>query len=146
MRTPSERRLLLDATQLAVFVGMLLDLGLPWWTRTEFHETYATFTGWHSLSVSPNFGWLVIIAAVPTALAWWLRRRWLSIVAAVVAVMLLVLGAASQAHLDGDGQGFAYAGFWIGWLLIAISAALRVADIVVARQVDEVRLSGTASS
>jgi hypothetical protein len=82
MRTPSERRLLLDATQLAVFVGMLLDLGLPWWTRTEFHETYATFTGWHSLSVSPNFGWLVIIAAVPTALAWWLRRRWLSIVAA----------------------------------------------------------------
>jgi hypothetical protein len=137
VRTPDERRLLLDAGQLALFVAMLVDLALPWWTRTEFTEPIKDFTGWGSLWDDPNLGWVVIITAVPSGVAWWLRRNWLSIAAVAWAVLVLVVVGASTAHLDSNNSGQPHAGLWVGWLLVAVTALLRIADVVVAVRVRE---------
>jgi hypothetical protein len=138
VRTPNERRMLLDAGQLALFVAMVVDLALPWWSRTEFRQPFITSTGW-DLGESPNLGWVVIIAAVPLGLAWWLRRAWLSIAAASWALLVLIVFGVSTAHLDDIGDGHPHAGLVVGWLLVAITALLRIADVVVAKQVEERR-------
>jgi hypothetical protein len=135
VRSPNERRLLLDAAQLAVFVAMLVDLGLPWWTRTEFHQQYATFTGWGSLTAAPNYGWLVIFTAVPIAVAWWLRRRWLSLATIGWAILWLVIVLGGQASLDTHGDGYGHAGLWIGFTLVVVSVVLRSGDVIVAKQI-----------
>jgi hypothetical protein len=137
VRTPNERRLLLDAGQLALFVAMLVDLALPWWTRTEFTKEDKTFTGWASLWDDPNLGWIVIVTAVPLGLAWWLRRTWLSTAAVAWALFVLAVVGASTAHLDSNNSGQPHAGLWVGWLLVAITALLRIADVVAAKQLRE---------
>lgn len=137
MRTPNERRLLLDAGQLALFVAMLVDLALPWWSRTEVNHPFKTFTGWDSLGDSPNLGWVMIITGVPLGLAWWLRRDWLSIIAAAFALFILAAIGVSTLHLDNIDDGYAHAGLVVGWLLIALTAVLRLADVVVAKQLRE---------
>ena len=59
-------------------------------------------------------------------------------------IVWLVFVLAGQANLDTHADGYGHAGLWIGFTLVAVSVALRIGDIVVAKQIPPARSTGRA--
>jgi hypothetical protein len=55
------------------------------------------------------------------------------LLAAGWAIFVLLAIAVLEQHADRIGNGYAHAGYWVGWSLIGVSAAPRIGDVVLAR-------------
>jgi hypothetical protein len=115
---------LADALQLAVLVGVLIDLGLPWWRHVTAEGERVTWTGWNALgSDEAGYPWLLIGVVGLGAAAVVLDRPWVRRTTAWIALLVALgiwMGVARTNSLDDFG---ALPGAWTGVLLLFCCAA-----------------------
>ena len=134
--------MLIDAAQVAVFMAFLVDLALPWWTRSNSrYPPTGTATGRGSLHGGDSgrtWGALLAMAVVLVAAVF--RVRWLSVTAAVVAIglSLLEMEEAGRVHGFGPGAFDARAGLWLGYVIILLGAGLCLANVALAARLREI--------
>jgi hypothetical protein len=124
-RTVAELRLLMDAAQIAIAVGVLLVLALPWWFVYDVDGDRA-FTGWGGLSDrTVAHGWLLLGAVAVALVAVVMNRQGAHIVAcalAGLASLVMLLGLVSlRGSQDYDSQN----GVWIGFVLLVATAVVQ---------------------
>ncbi len=124
-RTPAELRLLADCAQLVLVVAGLVVLALPWWLVFGTSGPDAYLSGWAGLGKNPHNQGLVLVAAlVIGSVTTLLRRKTLSIIAAVlfmIATLLASIGA-HQSETSSAGDGDVLAATWVGMALVLIGA------------------------
>lgn len=133
-RSLAELRGLVDAAKIAVFLAFLVDLALPWWTRSDPQSPpNGTATGWGSLyGDARGFALAALVAMAVVLVGAVFRTRWLSITAAVIAIgfSLLEMLEANREHGFGPGVFDAHAGLWLGYMIVLMGACLCIADAV----------------
>lgn len=124
-RTPAELRLLAACAQLVLVLAGLVVLALPWWLVFSTAGPDNSLSGWAGLSENPHNQGLVLVAAlVIGSVTTLLRRKTLSIIAAVVFVLATLLASigAHQAETSSSGNGDVLAATWVGMALVLIAA------------------------
>jgi len=131
-RTNAEIRALVDPAQIALLIAFLVDLALPWWTRSDSNNPpTGTATGWGSLSGgSSGYAWGAIIAMAVVVLAAIIRARRLSVAGGLIGIVLalVLVAGADREHGFGPGVFDAQAGLWLGVVLIVLGGALSIID------------------
>jgi hypothetical protein len=127
-RTPAENRLLLDATQVAIAVGVLVALTQTWWV--VFDEDGGDDhlrSGWSGLGTSTFAeGWVVIIGVVVALVAVGLGIRAAHGVAAVVAGIASIFMLLSLVNVENyDGYDFT-SSVWVGLVLLAATTLTQI--------------------
>ncbi len=134
-RTRAEVLQLLEYVQIAVIIGYLVDLGLPWWDQTDSIEKVGVITGWASLgagSGNRGYGWFSMIGMIAIVVALIFRQWVMCYVAGAIAILTAAATTIDVTHAQSDEFGRTHPGTWIGVILLVICAvaALNLAGLL----------------
>ena len=128
-RTPAENRVLLDALQLAIAVGVVVALSQTWWV--VFDQDGGNDhpkSGWSGLGTSTYAqGWPVILGVVAAVVAVALCSRALHGVAAIVAGLATVVMLVSLVNVDHYSGYDVTSGVWVGFGLLVATTLTQIA-------------------